>query len=978
MTAPDFSILGDVNSLGVYTWVGGAGDWASGVAANWQTGGASAAWVNGKDVAFNAGGDLAIEAAGVSATVINISGSAPVTLTGGALTASSMTAATGSVLNINGASSTITGNVDLTDASLAGGGLSFGGVFGANISAGTKTISTALSGNGLFSKLGAGELILSSASTHTGGTGVGAGTLTTGANEVLSDTTTLQISAAATFKLGGNETVGGLNAIYGSFIDLQNNTLTSGGSGLSFTNGATITGTGALVKNGTGQMYLNNATNSFSGGLVLNDGSIAFTSSGNAGAGGVTNSVFGTGPLTLNGGTVTSSSSGSGRNIYNNVFLNGDVQFGTTSWGTTNVTLNTSTSIDQTKTSNNVTFPQSAVITVSTTGTGTTTLQKDLTINTIAYVDWYQPINGNYRITKSGTGAYSLSNNYLQLRASNNIAGVTVSSGLLTYKNRNAFGSGTLILKDGVAIGQDGSINNTPLTGNDQIDRSVPNDISIEGNVAFGTGSTANHLGGNINLNGGDRSITVANTTYLYGNISNGALTVFDTSPSRTLHLLASNSYTGGTTHNGGILSLGHDNALGGGGLVVFSNNSYTNVSTNVTATITTNVTGGVTNKTTNFSTNFATNVTIASNRLTITSDRILTNAISLNSGALYTIEAPQIVTTTVDSGTGVTNSVTNNPTFVINGSISGSGAILKSGPGLLRLAGDLGYSGDTTVSSGTLERITNNISASITTNTIAVSFSNTPANGTYTILPGALNGSQSVSFTNLSSGQKATFSAASPASVMVSSKASQTITGLAATDTKTTADTAYALSVTPGASTGSLTFSSDNSAVATISSAGVVTIVGVGTTTLRVNQAGDANYLAAAEVTQTLTVTSAGPTFESAYPGVNLADVAPNGLTYLVNYAFGGSSTNQAKLPVQDTSDPTKLKLVAYVRTNNTAGMITVKGQTGSSLSSWDATLINGVPASDNVGAPEGTQKQIFSVDASGDRQFLRLKVTK
>jgi len=39
---------------------------------------------------------------------------------------------------------------------------------------------------------------------------------------------------------------------------------------------------------------------------------------------------------------------------------------------------------------------------------------------------------------------------------------------------------------------------------------------------------------------------------------------------------------------------------------------------------------------------------------------------------------------------------------------------------------------------------------------------------------------------------------------------------------------------------------------------------------------------------------------------------------------------------------------------------------------------LIDGVPAGDQSGAPTGTQKQIFSVNANGDRQFLRLKATK
>lgn len=127
-----------------------------------------------------------------------------------------------------------------------------------------------------------------------------------------------------------------------------------------------------------------------------------------------------------------------------------------------------------------------------------------------------------------------------------------------------------------------------------------------------------------------------------------------------------------------------------------------------------------------------------------------------------------------------------------------------------------------------------------------------------------------------------------------------------------------------------------------------------------------------------TISVAAAGPTFESSYTN-GLTEIAPNGLSYLVNYAFGGTKTNGAKLPSQDFSDPTKLTLVAYVRTNNTGGTLLVKGEKGSSLTSFDTNNpINGVPASDNVGAPDGTQKQIFSVPNSGDRLFLRLKVTK
>ena len=122
-----------------------------------------------------------------------------------------------------------------------------------------------------------------------------------------------------------------------------------------------------------------------------------------------------------------------------------------------------------------------------------------------------------------------------------------------------------------------------------------------------------------------------------------------------------------------------------------------------------------------------------------------------------------------------------------------------------------------------------------------------------------------------------------------------------------------------------------------------------------------------------------AGPTFDSAYPaGTTMTDVAPNGLTYLMNYALGGSSTTSATLPSQDTSDPTKLTLVAYVRTDNAVGTLSVVGEKGDSLSNFDtANPIPGEVANDQSTAPAGTQKRIFSVPANGDRLFLHLKAT-
>ncbi|RYE18902.1 MAG: hypothetical protein EOP51_21025, partial [Sphingobacteriales bacterium] len=91
-----------------------------------------------------------------------------------------------------------------------------------------------------------------------------------------------------------------------------------------------------------------------------------------------------------------------------------------------------------------------------------------------------------------------------------------------------------------------------------------------------------------------------------------------------------------------------------------------------------------------------------------------------------------------------------------------------------------------------------------------------------------------------------------------VSGVLNQTITFAALAD-QTYGAPAFALSATGGQSGNAVTFTSSNTAVATVSG-NTVTIVGAGTTNITANQAGNANYNAASAVIRALTVNKADP----------------------------------------------------------------------------------------------------------------------
>ncbi|MBU6165279.1 MAG: autotransporter-associated beta strand repeat-containing protein [Alphaproteobacteria bacterium] len=511
------------------------------------------------------------------------------------------------------------------------------------------TLNGVVSGNNsLLNKSSANTLTLNGANTHIV-TSLGSGRITIGNN-----------AALGTFRL--NVLDHGLPTILAAGVDglvvntavlLQTGTtnlIVESGAG-NFTLNGLISGTGALTKVQSGNLVLNGA-NSYSGGTAINAGTVTV---GN-------NTALGSNTVTMANGTTLA-------NNANNLVVANQFSIG-------NVTVAT--------------------------GANTFTLS-----NTVS---------GTGSITKTGSG------NLILNGANSYTLGTALTAGTITVGTNGALGTGRLTASDATSL----------VAGVSGLN--VANNVTLNGGLTVDSGTGSFELSGVID---GTGSITKVN--------------------SGTLILSGVNSYSGGTNLNTGSLTIGNGGALGsgplntaGGTTLVIGTTTGTNTAITLGNPI--NLGAGITTlDLQGTSLSFNNDASIITNGAALTLNGVVSGAgglatgnfgtVTLNGNNSYRggtqINSRSVVyvgsDTAVGTGTvtmggatglynvsGATRTLANNfvlnggswlggtSDLVLNGTISGTGPLLKAGPQTLVLNGANSYTGNTQLRDGRITVGTN------------------------------------------------------------------------------------------------------------------------------------------------------------------------------------------------------------------------------------------------------------------------------
>ena len=546
------------------TWSVGTGNWDT-TTANWT----GVTWTNGNDAVFGGtfGSTITISEAGIRANKLTF--------------------------NVDGdtIAGTVTNNLEL------GSGNDI------YVNAATATISAPITGTAGLEKYGTGTLILSGANTYSGNTQVKAGTLQSGANDVLSDAAgTIVMDDTGTLDLNGFSdtigvgTVGGDNSIFFAAnsaaqtmtIQTGAGTLTLGGNiradsnaygtkiisgNLSLGNADRTYGQAAnrqyllditanISDDGGGRKltltegYLGlSGANTYTGGTTLNNG-VLDVGGGNVGSvGAITSSPLGTGALVFNGGRISSDGT-TPREILNAVSF---TQNGIIGDATRNGKLTFSAGIDLGSSSRSITLNSN--------------------------VD-FDGVITNGRFNKNGEGTLTLNN------TGNSYTGIAgVSAGVLRSGASDVVPDGSAILIGGTGTFD---LNGFSDTVNGDGTRAIFLGVGSAGQLAtLSTGTGTLTIGGNVTsdsnawgdkLISGNLNLGSATRTFNLGVGSNlpttltisadisggtGAGITMTNSTNTELVLSGTNTYDGPTTINSGTLQFNQAASIGGTGRTV-------------------------------------------------------------------------------------------------------------------------------------------------------------------------------------------------------------------------------------------------------------------------------------------------------------------------------------------------------------------------------------------------------------------------
>lgn len=170
--------------------------------------------------------------------------------------------------------------------------------------------------------------------------------------------------------------------------------------------------------------------------------------------------------------------------------------------------------------------------------------------------------------------------------------------------------------------------------------------------------------------------------------------------------------------------------------------------------------------------------------------------------------------------------------------------------------------------------------------------------------------------------------------------------------------------------SSGSMTFTSNDTSIATVDASGIVTGVAEGTTTITVSQAADATY--AASTVQTVTVNVSAAAADGDYVKVTSAPSDWTG-TYLIVYEEGGLAMNGglSTLDVSGNSIGVTIvgnKIAASVANDNASFNIETDGEEGWAILSRSALYIGESASSNALQTSSSIISNTISLDASNN----------